>query len=68
MELAKNKIHLPVRLGKPEGVMGINGDLTMATVCGLVLIGADLEGKEGGSEILGKVTSKIKRIFKNFIP
>ena len=68
VELAKNKIHLPVRLGKPEGVMGINGDLTMATVCGLVLIGADLEGKEGGSEILGKVTSKIKRIFKNFIP
>ena len=68
VELAKNKIHLPVRLGKPEGVLGINGDLTMATVCGLVLMGADLEGKEGGSEMLEKVTSKIKRIFKNFIP
>ena len=68
VELAKNKIHLPVRLGKPEGVLGINGDLTMATVCGLVLMGADLEGIKGGSEILEKVTSKIKRIFKNFIP
>jgi len=68
VELAKNKIHLPVRLGKPEGVLGINGDLTMATVCGLVLMGADLEGTKGGSEIFEKVTSKIKRIFKNFIP
>lgn len=68
VELAKNKIHLPVRLGKPEGILGINGDLTMATVCGLVLMGADLEGTKGGSEILEKITSKIKKIFKNFIP
>lgn len=68
VELAKNKIHLPVRLGKPEGILGVNGDLTMATVCGLVLMGADLEGTKGGSEILEKVTSKIKKIFKNFIP
>lgn len=68
VELAKNKIHLPVRLGKPEGVLGINGDLTMATACGLVLMGADLEGIKGGPDVLEKVISKIKRIFKNFIP
>lgn len=69
VELARNKIHLPVRLGKPEGILGINGDLTMATVCGLVLMGADLEGVKSGSDAWwGEVISKIKKIFKNFIP
>jgi cell division protein FtsA len=68
VELAKNKIHLPVRLGKPEGILGINGDLSMATVCGLVLMGADLEGVKGGSDVVEKVISKVKKIFKNFIP
>jgi cell division protein FtsA len=68
VELAKNKIHLPVRLGKPEGILGINGDLSMATVCGLVLMGSDLEGVKGGSDVVEKVISKVKKIFKNFIP
>lgn len=68
VELAKSKFHLPVRLGTPEGITGINGDLSMATACGLVLMGSDFEGKERRSEILEKITSKMKRIFKNFIP
>lgn len=68
VELAKNKLHLPVRLGIPEGILGIDGDLSMATACGLVLMGADAESKEGGHEMLEKITSKMKRLFKNFIP
>lgn len=68
VELAKNKLHLPVRLGDVQGISGINGELSMATVCGLVLMGADLEEIENGPEALGKITSTIKRIFRNFIP
>jgi cell division protein FtsA len=67
--LAKDKFHLPVRLGKPKGILGAEGDLALATVCGLVLSGADLE-EEGGvrSELPRRIFSRIKRIFRIFIP
>jgi len=66
--LAKNKFHLPVRLGRPKGISGMEEDLGLATVCGLVLMGADLEGKEQGFEFGRKTVSKIKKMFKIFIP
>jgi len=68
VELAKEKFHLPSRLGKPRGILGLEEDPGLATVCGLVLSGADLENE--GSEItFGKgIGNKIKRIFKIFIP
>jgi len=66
VELAKEKFHLPARLGKPRGILGLEEDPALATVCGLVLLGADSEGrtfedKEG-------IGSKIKKAFKIFIP
>jgi cell division protein FtsA len=67
IELAKDKFHLPVRLGKPKGVLGAEGDLSLATVCGLAVMGSDLEEK-GGSVLTGRIFSKIKNIFKIFIP
>jgi len=66
VELAKEKFHLPSRLGKPRGILGLEEDLGLATVCGLVLLGADLEGKT--SESKERIWSKIKKAFKIFIP
>ncbi len=68
VELGKNKFHLPVRLGEPKGISGVNGDLRLATACGLVLMGADSETTKGGSGTLEKVTSRIRRILRNLIP
>jgi len=65
-ELAREKFHLPSRVGKPKGILGLDDDPGLATVCGLVLGGADFERKTSKSkEGLG---SKIKKIFKIFIP
>jgi len=66
-ELAKNKFHLPVRLGKPHIVPGIK-DPSYATVCGLVLAGMDSEEKNGRGEFGKSFLSKIKKILRNFIP
>jgi len=66
-EFAKNKFHLPVRLGKQKIISGLEDNLSLATVSGLVLLGADLEEKEpsgGGTGLF----SKIKKIFRIFIP
>lgn len=72
IELAKKELKLPCRIGKPQGFSGISEDPSLSTVCGLVLGGADLEedGSAGASfPVIGKgVGSKIKKIFKIFIP
>ncbi len=68
IELAKNKFHLPVRLGIPKGIEGLNGDLSLATVCGLVLMGADEEKKKPGLDSWRRVFSKVKNLLRIFIP
>ena len=69
VELAKKELKLPCRLGKPQGFLDFEKDPSLATVCGLVLEGADLE-TEKSSLILRRTNllSKLKRIFKIFIP
>ncbi len=67
-ELAKQKFHLPVRLGKPKGISGLDDDLSFNTACGLILFGVDFKEKEKSFEFSKGWGSKIKRIFKNFIP
>jgi len=66
IQLAKEKFHLPARLGKPKGILGLEDDLSLATACGLILLGTDLEEKT--FEFGEGMGSKIKRIFKIFIP
>lgn len=68
IELAKDRFHLPCRLGKPKGISGLEDDMSLSTVAGLVLLGTDLEGKEAGFEFGKGIGSKIKRFFKIFIP
>ena len=63
-ELARDKFHLPSRLGRPIfSISGLDDDLGLATVCGLVLGGADFEGKT--SESKGGLVSKIKKYSKS---
>jgi len=69
-ELCKKELKLPCRIGIPQGFSPPQEDLSLSTVCGLVLSGLDLE--EGGSfprfsfgQGLG---SKLKRMFRIFIP
>ena len=66
VELAKEKFHLPSRLGKPKGILGLEEDPSLSTVCGLVLFGQDLEGKT--SESGEGIGAKIKKVLKIFIP
>lgn len=67
-ELVKQELKLPCEIGIPSGVLGLEEDPSLATVCGLVLEGVDVI--EAGSEIgpLKWLFLKIKRMFRVFIP
>ena len=67
-DLAREKFHLPARIGRPKGISGLEDDPTLATVCGLVLGGADLQKSEKPFEFGKGFGAKIKKIFKIFIP
>ncbi len=70
VELAKRELRLPVRLGKPEGFFPEIEDPAMATVCGLVLTGAEIEGGSEGNALsfLHDTGEWLKRLFRFFIP
>jgi len=68
LELAKIKFGLPVRLGKPKGISGLDDDLSLSTACGLILLGADAQEKGKTFEFWKGLGSKIKKLFKIFIP
>jgi len=68
LELAKKNLKLPCRIGFPRDFSLPIEDPSLSTVCGLALLGVDLE--TGGSLVFdgGGFTSKLKKIFKIFIP
>jgi cell division protein FtsA len=67
VELAKKKMKLPCRIGKPLNFLGLENDPSYATVCGLVLQGIDSD--DLSPIIPGKgIISKIKKIFRIFVP
>jgi len=72
IEMAKKELHLSCRKGMPQGISLPEKDPSLATVCGLVLEGADLEAEPSGSGGLGifakGLGGQIKKIFKIFIP
>jgi len=73
VDFAKKELKLSCRIGKPQGFLDFEKDPSLATVCGLVLEGVDLETRERGTAtfqtFLGKgIGNKIKRLFKIFIP
>ena len=67
-DLAKKELKLPCRLGKPRGFNGLNGDPSLATVCGLVLGAIDSEDGGTAIRIGGGFLSRLRDFFRNFIP
>jgi cell division protein FtsA len=74
IESARKELKLHCRLGRPQGFSPEQDNTSLATVCGLVLGGYDLEegtggfsGNSGGS-FGGGLGSKIKRFFRIFLP
>ncbi len=69
VDLAKRELKLPARIGKSKEIEGLEDDLSLSTVCGLVLLGSDSEGEDAGPSSPGEgIGSKFKKIFKIFIP
>ena len=67
IDLAKGKLRLPISIGIPKGIHGLEPDPALATVCGLVMSGSDLEGR-GLPGVGEELISKFKKLFKTFIP
>lgn len=67
-ELAKKEFRVSCRIGKPKGFSPSQDDPRLATVCGLILGGEDLEEERRFSFSRKGIGSKIKRIFRIFIP
>ncbi len=68
-ELAKKELKLPARLGKVKGLAGFEEDFSWSTAAGIVLAIAD-DGQGGGGipAVPAKLSGKMKKIFKIFIP
>lgn len=69
VDLAKKEFKLPVRIGKPQGILNLD-DPIWSVSWGLILSGLNLEDGEGESVpgIQEGIGDKIKKIFKMFIP
>ncbi|MBU1102712.1 cell division protein FtsA [Patescibacteria group bacterium] len=74
VELAKEKLKLPVHVGRPQNLEGIVDqvdDPSFATVCGLILsVLSDENIKETGDSMMSAkaVLNRAKRWFKSFLP
>ncbi|MCK4473992.1 cell division protein FtsA [Candidatus Parcubacteria bacterium] len=74
IDLAKKELSLPCRIGKPQGFLELEKDPSLATVCGLVLGGDDIEDKDSGfrgsglADFIKGLFAKIKKILKVFVP
>jgi len=67
-EMTKKKLGLSCRIGAPRRFFPLEEDTSFSTVCGLILCGADMEEEEREGINLKGAISKIKKIFKVFIP
>lgn len=65
-ELAKKELKLPCKIGYPRGIAGLEEDPSLALVAGLIL--SSLDSAEEAPIFGEKLTTKIKKIFKIFIP
>lgn len=69
VELAKKEMKLPVKIGFPEGIAGLDEDPTLSAAAGLILEGMDLKKDDGTLPIFSSgLGGKIKKAFKIFIP
>ncbi len=68
VELTREKLGIPCRLGVPRRFFSLEEDPSLSTLCGLVLCGADLEEDEEGRINFRGTVSKFKKFFRIFIP
>jgi cell division protein FtsA len=68
VELAKKKLKLPCRIGKPLNFSGLENDPSYAAVCGLVLHG--INSIERSAPIISSqgLRAKLKKLFRIFVP
>jgi cell division protein FtsA len=66
LDLAKKEFSLPVIIGRPEEFSSLEDGLNWSTACGLVTKGFEECGET--SKTVGEVKSKLKKLFKIFIP
>ena len=67
-ELTKETLKLACEIGTPKGIMGLQDDPALATVAGLALGGVDFDEEEG---ILGAARgfgSRLRKVFRAFLP
>jgi len=67
-ELAKKELKLHCRIGLPQGFSPSLEDPELSAVCGLVLLGVGLEEEKNFSNLGRGLLSRIKKIFKIFLP
>jgi cell division protein FtsA len=67
-ELTKEILGLACEIGEPKGIVGLQDDPSLATVAGLVLGGIDFGPESSMIGGVGGLGSKIKKIFKLFVP
>ena len=68
VEFAKKELKLPVRIGVPQNLEGLERDPSLSTVCGLVLTGREVAGGHFISPSRNGLVSQIKKMLKVFIP
>lgn len=67
--ITKKELKLPCRIGLPKGIPSFQSEPSLATLCGLVLEGIDIEKERGNFPSAGKgVRNKLKSMFRVFIP
>jgi len=67
-ELTKETLELNCEIGTPKGIVGIQDDPSLATVAGLVLGGVDFDEEVGILGLTKGWGSKVRKIFRIFIP
>ncbi|MBU2539629.1 cell division protein FtsA [Patescibacteria group bacterium] len=67
-EIAKQELKLPCDIGTPIGIIGIEEDPSLATVCGLVIDGSDTTEYDRSPSIFKKTKLWLKKVFRVFIP
>ena len=65
VELAKKEFKLPAKIGYCKEIKGLEKDVTLSTVCGVLLSRAD---KDSSYSPENKFLKKIKKLFSNFAP
>jgi len=68
VEFAKKELKLPVKIGVPQNLEGIERDSSLSTVCGLVLAGQEMSGGSFISSGRTGLMSHLKKMLKVFIP